>query len=382
MINNINVKSISFLLFLLISSSWSTLLAQEEYTDHKPSYRKWQDSYILDKIEYTKNSTVFYFRFVCRSGQGISAIFYPPGGEYPWYLKDRKTRNSYNLKAIKNIRRNSVLMSRTLRRKAEYPSLDGFGYTVFSCEVHFDRLPNTVKEVDLIEGKGMEFNQNHFNCFEVQLKTWDDKSLGDIEDSEENVRKFEKKFGVNSKPNVKPKPRIQPKVDPKPKEEPIAKVDPPKTDPEPKKEEPKVDPKPRVDPKTDPTNPYKMVRVNSKEDIICGEKLVLDNLQFHDGTTDFKGMVQCKQAMFAVFEYMRENPSATATIIGHTDIFGPVERNMKLSERRAYKVQRWLSMQGISPFRISIEFYGPKQPIVAEGDPINRRVEVKIDCKG
>jgi outer membrane protein OmpA-like peptidoglycan-associated protein len=381
MIRYFKVSSILFFVLGLLLNIQS-LSAQQEYTDHKPVYRKWQDSYILDKIEYTKSSTVFYFRFVCRSGQGISAIFYPPGGEYPWYLKDRSGGKAYELKAIKNIRRNSELMVRTLRRRAEYPSLDGFGYTVFSCEVHFDRLPNTVKEVDLIEGKGMEFNQNHFNCFNVRLKTWDDKSLGEIKDSEENVRKFEQKFGVNTKKNIKPKPRIEPKVDPKPKEDPVVvKVDPPKPKEEPKPE-PKVDPKPKKDPKKDPNNPYKMHRVNSKDDIICGEKLVLDNLQFHDGTTDFKGMVQCKQAMFAVFEYMKENPTSRATIIGHTDIFGPVERNMDLSERRAQKVQRWLSMMGIDPFRIDIEFYGPKQPIVPEGDPINRRVEVKIDCKG
>ncbi len=371
--------SFSFLLFSVLFSdiALAQSVSTQEYTDHKPTYRKWQDSYILDKIEYTKTNTIFYFRFVCRSGQGISAIFYPPGGEYPWYLRHRKSGKSYNLQAIKNIRRNSELLVRRLKRRSEYPSLDGFGYTVFSCEVHFERLPNDVKEVDLIEGRGMEFNQNHFNCFEVQLKTWDDKSLGDIKDSEENIRKFEQKFGVNTKPNVKPKPRIEPKVDPKPKEDPIAKVDPPKEDPE-----PKVDPKPepKVDPKTDPNNPYKMHRVSSKEDIVCGEQMVLDNLQFHDNSTDFKGMVKCKQAMYAVFEYMKEHPNAKATIIGHTDIFGPLERNMELSEKRAYKVQRWLSMMGIDPFRIDIEFYGPKKPIDPKGDPINRRVEVKITC--
>lgn len=355
----------------------STLSAQsissEEYTDHKPVYRKWQDSYILDKIEYTKNSTVFYFRFVCRSGQGISAIFYPPGGEFPWYLKAKEVGKSYGLKAIKNIRRNGELLAANLHAKKEYLSLDGFGYTVFSCEVHFERMPNNVKVVDLIEGKGQEFNQNHFNCFEVKLKTWNDTELGKINDSEENVRKFENKFGVNtiSKPKIEPKvePKVEPKIEPKvePKVDPIAKV------------EPKVEPK-KATPKPDPENPYPLPRLRDKNDIVCGQKLVLDAMQFQDGTTDFKGMVDCQRAMIVIYNYMRENPTATVTFIGHTDIFGPVERNMELSQARAQKVARWLSMIGISPFRIETEHYGPKQPLKPEGSPINRRVEMVMKC--
>jgi hypothetical protein len=33
---------------------------------------------------------------------GVSAIFYPPGGESPWYLKGKSGKNYY-LKTIKNI---------------------------------------------------------------------------------------------------------------------------------------------------------------------------------------------------------------------------------------------------------------------------------------
>ena len=103
------------------------------------------------------------------------------------------------------------MMARHLRSKGEYMSLDGFGYTVFSCEVHFERLPNDVKTADFIEGRGHEFDQNHFNCFNVKLKTWNDESLGKIADSEENVRKFERKFGVNTNKKPKPKPKPKPR---------------------------------------------------------------------------------------------------------------------------------------------------------------------------
>ena len=370
-----NLLSLLFFTVLFFSLSPQIEAQKQEYTDFKPVYRKWQDSYILDKIEYTKSSTIFYFRFVCRSGQGISAIFYPPGGDFPWYLRG-KSGNNYNLKAIKNIRRNSELMVSTLNSKKEYTSLEGFGYTVFSCEVHFDRLPNTEKSVDLIEGYGQEFNQNHFNCFDVALKTWDDKELGEIKDSEEKVKKFENKFGITNtdikvEPKIEPKiePKVVPKKDPK-KEDPIAKVDPPK------KDVIKKDPAP----KPDPTNPYPIPRLRSKSDIRCNQKMVLDNIQFQDNTTDFKGMVLCQQTMGYVYEFLRDNPKATATIIGHSDVFGSKERNMELSKQRAYKVQRWLSMMGISPFRIDVEYYGSQQPIVKEGSPLNRRVEMFIKC--
>lgn len=375
---HVPLRLLSIVLFL---SCWlsAPLLAQKEYTDHKPVYRKWQDNYILDKIEYTKNETIFYFRFVCRSGQGISAIFYPPGGEAPWYLRAKDGR-SFNLKAIKNIRRNSQMMARHLRSKGEYMSLDGFGYTVFSCEVHFERLPNDVKTADFIEGRGHEFDQNHFNCFDVKLKTWNDESLGKIADSEENVRKFERKFGVNTNKKPKPKPKVEPKVEPK---DPIAKVE-PKPKPKPKVE-PKKEPTPKPIPKTPKIpaseEPGGVARVRSAEDVVCGQALVLDGLQFQDGTTDFKGMVKCKQVLHYVFDFMEKHPNSKLTVIGHTDIFGDKERMKELSKKRAYKVQRWLSMMGISPWRIEIEYYGLEKPLLPEGGALNRRVEVQLSCE-
>ena len=171
----------SFIFVLIIGAFFiETSLGQsKDYVDHKPVYRKWQDDYIIDKIEYTKDRTIFYFRFVCKSGKSTSAIFYPPGGKHPWYLKGRDVRKNFYLKEIRDVRRNGRLMKSRVR-SAPYSvlALDGIGFTVFSCEVHFDRLPNNIKVVDLIEGSGQEYNKNHFNCFRVKLKTWNDDDLG------------------------------------------------------------------------------------------------------------------------------------------------------------------------------------------------------------
>ena len=152
-----------FSFLIVISIAFEPALGQgKDYTDHKPSYRKWQDDYIIDKIEYTTDRTIFYFRFVCKSGKYTSAIFYPPGGKHPWYLKGRDVRKNFYLKEIRNVRRNGKLMKSKVRSSSySIAAIDGVGFTIFSCEVHFERLPNNVKIVDLIEGPGQEYNKNH-----------------------------------------------------------------------------------------------------------------------------------------------------------------------------------------------------------------------------
>ncbi len=379
------IKLVVISLLLFMSYFSSPLVAQKTHTDHLPSYRKWQDDYTLDKIEYTKSGTIFYFRFVCKSGKYTNAIFYPPGGEHPWYLKGRNVRKNFRLKAIKNVRRNGKLMKSTVRSVYSIPALEGKGYTVFSCEVHFERLPNDLTQVDLIEGKGQEYNKNHFNCFNIKLKTSKDKSLGKEKDSNKKLTEFEKKYNVNSRTARKKKPK---KRKPKPKKTP--KKPKPKPEPEPqpiieeiKKPEPvpEPEPKPEIIPVPEDINPYSIPQLHEIGDITCGEKIVLDKLKFHDNSTKFKGMVEGNRTLHIIFLYMKEHPLAQLTLYGHSDVFGDKERNLDLSKARAVKVQRWLSMYGINPKRIDYKWFGGTQPVKPEGDAINRRIEIKLDCK-
>lgn len=368
--------------YILIAFLFSGILlseaaAQKTYTDHKPQYRKWQDDYILDKIEYTKSRTIFYFRFVCKSGKYTNAIFYPPGGEHPWYIKGRNVRKNYFLKEIRNVRRNGELMKSRVQNSAySINALDGPGYTVFSCEVHFERFSNDLETADLIEGRNQEYNKNHFNCFNIKLKTWDDKDLGSSKDSDKKVREFEKKYGTSSKRVNAPKPKPKKPKPKKPKPEPEPEPE-PQPEPEPIKE---VIPEPEPEP--DPEDyPYSVSLLSSSKAIKCGEMLVLDKLKFHDNTPKFKGMIAAKRTLHIIFQYMKDNPASTLVLYGHTDIFGPKERNMDLSKARVVKVQRWLSMYGIHPRRITYEWFGPEQPLNPEGSAINRRVEIKVNCE-
>jgi outer membrane protein OmpA-like peptidoglycan-associated protein len=69
-------------------------------------------------------------------------------------------------------------------------------------------------------------------------------------------------------------------------------------------------------------------------------------------------------------------------IEGHTDITGTREHNLKLSERRAEAVSDYLETLGVAGKRVTMEGYGPDQPVADNtsdyGRQQNRRVEVAI----
>ncbi|PRD38400.1 UNVERIFIED_CONTAM: oprF [Trichonephila clavipes] len=79
-----------------------------------------------------------------------------------------------------------------------------------------------------------------------------------------------------------------------------------------------------------------------------------------------------------VAKLLKEYPSATVEVQGHTDSRGRAEYNQKLSERRAQAIVDTLVKQyGIDASRISAKGYGASQPVAdnktAEGRAQNRR---------
>ncbi|MCS6823384.1 MAG: OmpA family protein [Cytophagaceae bacterium] len=79
---------------------------------------------------------------------------------------------------------------------------------------------------------------------------------------------------------------------------------------------------------------------------------------------------------------MKENPSARVEIAAHTDDVGSDEFNLKLSERRAQEIVKYLVSQKIHPNRLIAKGYGKQRPVVKdtteEARAKNRRVELKI----
>lgn len=172
--------TLSSFLFLLLAfntqaqkaTQASTLEAAR--TDKHPTYEQFNDQCILDKVEYQEDRTIFHFRY--KASSYTSIWLYSPGGDHPWFLKDKINATEYNLIGVYNVRRNNKLSHKEVTGEHVYMSADSKKEkTYFECEVHFERLPETVSEVDLIEGKGMEAAWNHFNCFNIQVNPLKEK---------------------------------------------------------------------------------------------------------------------------------------------------------------------------------------------------------------
>lgn len=62
--------------------------------------------------------------------------------------------------------------------------------------------------------------------------------------------------------------------------------------------------------------------------------------------------------------HLRENGNSRVVLQGHTDERGTREYNMALGERRARSVERFLSVQGVSPSQVEVVSYGEERPAV------------------
>jgi OmpA-OmpF porin, OOP family len=109
-------------------------------------------------------------------------------------------------------------------------------------------------------------------------------------------------------------------------------------------------------------------------------QLVLD---FDSGKSDLKPGYRDQIAKVA--DYMKQYPTTTAVIEGHTDNVGDPDYNMKLSQRRAETVVNTLVNDfGIDRSRLTAKGYGSTRSIsyndTPEGRALNRRINAVIDC--
>ena len=86
-----------------------------------------------------------------------------------------------------------------------------------------------------------------------------------------------------------------------------------------------------------------------------------------------------------VYEILKSNPEIEMVIEGHTDIIGDHDNNVKLSQRRADSVMKYIVKKGIAKEKLSAIGYGPDKPL-SEGNTrkdheMNRRVEFKVVFK-
>ena len=63
-------------------------------------------------------------------------------------------------------------------------------------------------------------------------------------------------------------------------------------------------------------------------------------------------------------QYLRANPNVSTILQGHADERGTREYNLGLGERRAQSIERYLTVQGVSPSQLEIVSYGEERPAV------------------
>jgi outer membrane protein OmpA-like peptidoglycan-associated protein len=111
------------------------------------------------------------------------------------------------------------------------------------------------------------------------------------------------------------------------------------------------------------------------------ERIRLDK-KVHFETDKATILPQSYPLLNEVAKVLEANPEIVIRIEGHTDSRGSDSYNMKLSNKRAASVRKYLLDRGISTDRIESKGYGESQPIAdnatAEGRAQNRRVEIHI----
>lgn len=82
----------------------------------------------------------------------------------------------------------------------------------------------------------------------------------------------------------------------------------------------------------------------------------------------------------------KANPEWQVGLSGHTDGVGNAAYNKELSRNRAKSTKSFLERNGMSPERVTFDFFGMTMPIAPNNTPegryLNRRVEIKVSING
>ena len=112
-----------------------------------------------------------------------------------------------------------------------------------------------------------------------------------------------------------------------------------------------------------------------------GQVKVLEHVQFESGSAEISP--ESHSLLDQVALTIKANPEIEKVQVeGHTDERGEHDMNVRLSQRRAESVQRYLEKKGVQKDRLSAKGYGPDKPLLdedtAEAHAKNRRVEFVV----
>jgi outer membrane protein OmpA-like peptidoglycan-associated protein len=91
---------------------------------------------------------------------------------------------------------------------------------------------------------------------------------------------------------------------------------------------------------------------------------------------------QAKAKLQQEASWLKQNPSASLTIEGHTDNIGGADINMALSNRRADAAVRYLGQLGIDGSRLHATGLGKSKPVFGNGDDARNRCVITKQGEG
>jgi len=121
----------------------------------------------------------------------------------------------------------------------------------------------------------------------------------------------------------------------------------------------------------------------SRPSVVVKKKAIALRRQISFATGSDEILPNSEPILFEVADALLRNPGIELVEIqGHTDNSGAHDLNMRLSQKRAEAVQRWLTQHGVEPTRLMAKGYGPTRPIVPnitqQNRARNRRVQFRI----
>lgn len=110
-------------------------------------------------------------------------------------------------------------------------------------------------------------------------------------------------------------------------------------------------------------------------------RVALDDLLFQSGSAEL-GAGEFA-SLVALASWLKDNPAARVTLVGHTDALGPLAVNVSISRQRAQSVaERLAERYGVDPAQLQAEGVGFLAPrasnLTPEGRDRNRRVEAML----
>lgn len=173
----------------------------EHFIINNVAYRQWKEDYYADKVEVIGNEIIIDFRTVINS-----AWINGPGTIGSWVIMDVLDENNYEIvDEITDIRIDGVLVSSVAKRNTiyhfdkkggkkcveeDYFWIDNKGniftkdnkpinyqriptsneQSLIECKIHFKDSCLTDKIIHLIEGIGTNTKENHWHCFDINLR--------------------------------------------------------------------------------------------------------------------------------------------------------------------------------------------------------------------